>query len=497
MSGELALEARKIIKNFGTNQVLKEMDFQLRKGEVHALLGINGAGKSTLIKIISGAYRQDSGQIFVDGKDMGKLTPTKAIESGIATIYQETSLFPELSVAENLSVGHRVRKGKTLDWKGTVEKARTVFNNMGISIDPYARVGSIGKANMQLVEIARSLSTDAKILIMDEPTSALSRKETDNLFEIIRRLKAQGTSIIYISHRMEEIFEIADRLTVLRDGKAVGTKDVRDAGVGWITSAMLGRASEAALKMGGHGTDEVLLEVKGLGDGGLLHDISFTVHRGEIVALGGLVGAGRSETAKAVLGLDRYTEGEVFFKGKPLKKNDFAGAIRSGIGMIPEDRAKEGLVLDMTAYDNFIMAALPQISSSAGVRNLPEENRKVKELADSLMLNPNRPDKSSRSFSGGNQQKVVIGKWLATNPELLVLDEPTCGVDVGAKFEIYKLIDQLAKEGKGILVISSDLTEVEILADKTLIMRSGTIVCELDSRADQNEMLKYSIGGEG
>ncbi len=496
MGEVLALEARKIVKNFGTNRVLKEMDFQLRKGEVHALLGINGAGKSTLIKIISGAYRQDGGQIFVDGEDMGKLTPVKAIESGIATIYQETSLFPELSIAENLSVGRRNRKGRLLDWKASVKKTEEVFQSMGISMDPYARVGSIGKANMQLVEIARSLSTDAKILIMDEPTSALSRKETDHLFEIIRRLKAQGTSIIYISHRMEEIFEIADRLTVLRDGKSVGTKDVKDADVSWITAAMLGRASESTEKMGGHGTDEVLLEVKGLGNGGQLKDISFTVHRGEIVALGGLVGAGRSETAKAILGLDPYTEGKVIFKGQPLKKNDFAGAIRSGIGLIPEDRAKEGLVLDMTAYDNFVMAALPQISSPMGVRNLKTENRKVKELADSLILNPNRPDKPSRSFSGGNQQKVVIGKWLAVNPDLLVLDEPTCGVDVGAKFEIYKLIDQLAQEGKGILVISSDLTEVEILADKILIMRGGTIVGELDGSADKNEMLKYSIGGE-
>ena len=496
MTEALALEAWKIVKSFGSNRVLKEMDFQLKKGEVHALLGINGAGKSTLIKIISGAHRQDSGQIFVDGQDMGKLTPTKAIESGIATIYQETSLFPELSVAENLSVGHRVRKGRTLDWNGTVEKAQKVFENMGISIDPYVKVGSIGKANMQLVEIARSLSTDAKILIMDEPTSALSRKETINLFEIIRRLKEQGTSIIYISHRMEEIFEIADRLTVLRDGKSVGTKDVKDAEVGWITSAMLGRESESNQKLGGHSQEEVLLDVKGLGDGKQLHDISFTVHRGEIVALGGLVGAGRSETAKAILGLDSYKEGEVLFKGKPLKKNDFAQAIRSGIGLIPEDRAKEGLVLDMSAYDNFVMAALPQISSSIGVRNLPQEKKKVKDLADSLILNPNRPEKPSRSFSGGNQQKVVIGKWLATNPDLLVLDEPTCGVDVGAKFEIYKLIDQLAQEGKGILVISSDLTELEILADKTLIMRDGTIVFELDEKADKNEMLKYSIGGE-
>lgn len=497
MAEVLMLEAAGICKRFGLNYVLKDMNFQLRKGEVHALLGINGAGKSTLIKIISGAYTQDDGKILIDGQDMGKMTPARAMGSGIATIYQETSLYPSLSVLENLFVGRRKKKGPFLDWKAMEQKAREVFERMGVTIDLYAKVESIGKANAQLVEIARSLAVDAKVLIMDEPTASLSGKETQKLFQIITRLREQGTSIIYISHRMEEIFEVADRITVLRDGVAVGTRDVANTEVSWVTAAMLGKETSNDQQLGGHCSDDVLLEVQDLCNGKPVKHVSFVVHRGEIVALAGLVGAGRTEVARAVVGIDRYESGQVLYQGRPLKKGDFKAAIQDGIGLVPEDRGRQGLVGEMSAYSNFIMAALPKLSGVAGIRRKKVEAERVKALADSLMLNPNDPSATAGSFSGGNQQKVVIGKLLAADPELLILDEPTCGVDVSAKFEIYKLVDRLAAEGRGILVISSDLSEIETLADTIYVMRAGSIVKQLKRGASKNEILGYAIGGVG
>lgn len=496
MGEMIALETRGIVKNFGTNRVLKEMNFSLKSGEVHALLGINGAGKSTLIKIISGAYRPDGGQIFIEGKEVRNMTPQKAMAAGIATIYQETSLYPKLSVIENLFVGRRIKKAGLLDWKTMERQAEDVFSRMGIRIDLHEKVENLGKAAMQLVEIARSLSADAKILIMDEPTASLSRDETTKLFEIVRKLKSEGTAIIYISHRMEEIFEIADRLTVLRDGVEVGTKNIRDATVSWVTQAMLGKETDSVLKLGGHAANETLLEVKNLSVGTVVRNVNFYVRKGEIVGIAGLVGSGRTETARAVLGLDKYDSGEILLKGQTLKKHDFQYSIRKGMGFVPEDRARQGLILDMKAYFNFVMAALPDISGVLGIRRKEEEKKKVTGLADTLLLNPNNPDNSASSFSGGNQQKIVLGKWIATDPDVLILDEPTCGVDVSAKFEIYKLIDRLANEGKGIVVISSDLTDIEILADRIYVMRAGEITAEVKRGTDKETLLAYEIGGD-
>lgn len=495
MSERLALETKKIVKSFGKNRVLKEMNFSLQKGEVHALLGINGAGKSTLIKIISGAYKPDSGEIFIDGEEIKNMTPQRAMEAGIATIYQETSLYPKLSVIENLFVGRRLKKGGVLDWKGMEKKAGEVFSRMGIAIDLHEKVENLGKATMQLVEIARSLSVNAKILIMDEPTASLSREETIKLFDIVRKLKAQGTAIIYISHRMEEIFEIADRLTVLRDGVEVGTKDISETEVTWVTQAMLGKETDSNLQLGGHAKEETLLEVKDLSSGTAVDHVSFYVKRGEIIGIAGLVGAGRTETARALLGIDKYESGEVLLKGKPLKKHDFQNSIRQGLGFVPEDRARQGLILNMKAYYNFVMASLPSMCKALGIRRKDGEKKKVTELADTLLLSPNNPEASASSFSGGNQQKIVLGKWIATNPDVLILDEPTCGVDVSAKFEIYKLIDRLAEEGKGIVVISSDLTDIEILADRIYVMRTGKIVAEVKKGTSKETLLAHEIGG--
>lgn len=490
----LMLSAHDIYKSFGGNHVLKGIHFELQKGEVHALLGINGAGKSTFIKIISGALSQDRGSLVIDGQETDSLTPAKAQALGIATIYQETSLYPKLSVLENLFVGKRLKKGRQLDWKRMEKLTVETFQRLGVEINPYEKLENLGKASAQLVEIAKALTIHAKVLIMDEPTASLSGNETKMLFKIVKKLKEEGTSIIYISHRMEEIFEVTDRVTVMRDGIVIGTKTTKEATTDWVTKGMLGKDDGQLFTRSQHKIGETLLEVRNLCSGKLFKDVSFSVHQGEILALTGLVGAGRTEVIRAIFGIDHYDSGDILFKGKPVEKKTW-NIIKQGIVMLPEDRGRQGLVKEMSAAENMVMAALPQISR-LGFRNKKREKEIVDGEVKNLLLNPADARLKGSAYSGGNQQKVVIGKWLATEPELLILDEPTCGVDVGAKAEIYKLIDQLAQEGKGILIISSDLTETQMIADRIIVMRQGHIAGELGADSEKEVMLKYAIAGK-
>lgn len=488
------LKTKDIYKSFGGNHVLKGIDFEVEKGEVQALLGINGAGKSTLIKIISGALAQDKGEVTIGGQVTKNLTPAKAQALGVATIYQETSLYPQLSVLENLFVGKRLKKHGQLDWKEMERVARRTFERLGVSIDPYEKLENLGKATAQLVEIAKALSIDAKILIMDEPTSSLSKQETEKLFAIVRKLKSEGTSIIYISHRMEEIFQITDRVTVMRDGKIIGTKLTTDATTEWVTKGMLGKEADNLLEKKKREKGEVLLDVKNLSSGPYFRNINLQVRRGEIVVLSGLVGAGRTEVMRAVFGIDGYDSGEIRFKDEPVRKKTW-DVIKQGIAMVPEDRGRQGLVKEMSAAENMVMPALPALSA-AGFRSSSKEKEKVQAQVDGLLLNPPSAKLDGGSYSGGNQQKIVIGKWLNTNPDLLILDEPTCGVDVGAKMEIYKLIEQLAEDGKGILVVSSDIEETKMIADRIVIMRQGVIAGELSNEADKEEILGLALAGK-
>lgn len=489
-----ALRTEDVYKSFGGNHVLKGIDFELYEGEVQALLGINGAGKSTLIKIISGALSQDKGEVVIGGQTTKNLTPSKAQALGIATIYQETSLYPKLSVLENLFVGKRIKKHGQLDWKGMEQAAREVFQRLGVEMNPYEKMENLGKASAQLVEIAKALTINAKILIMDEPTSSLSKQETERLFEIVRKLKGEGTSIIYISHRMEEIFQITDRVTVMRDGKIIGTKKTKEATTEWITRSMLGKEVNDSLDKQGREIGGVLLDVQNLSSGNLFCNISFQVHKGEIVVVSGLVGAGRTEVMRAIFGIDSYDSGNIIFKGEPVKRHTW-DVIRQGIVMVPEDRGRQGLVKEISAAENMVMAALPEISKK-GIRNREKERQYVEEQVEGLLLNPPSAKLDGGSYSGGNQQKIVIGKWLNTHPELLILDEPTCGVDVGAKMEIYKLIVRLAEEGKGILIVSSDIEETEMIADRIVIMRQGMIAGELSGEADKNAILGLALAGK-
>ncbi|MCI8638507.1 MAG: sugar ABC transporter ATP-binding protein [Coprococcus sp.] len=488
-----ALRTEDVYKSFGGNHVLKGINFELYEGEVQAVLGINGAGKSTLIKIISGALAQDKGEVVIGEQAIKNLTPQKAQTLGIATIYQETSLYPKLSVLENLFVGKRLKKHGRLDWKGMEEKARDIFDRLGVELDPYEKMENLGKASAQLVEIAKALTINARILIMDEPTSSLSKQETERLFDIVRKLKKEGASIIYISHRMEEIFQITDRVTVMRDGKIIGTKKTEEATTEWITMSMLGKEVNASLEKKERSPGEVLLDIQGLSSGQLFHDISFQVRRGEIVVLSGLVGAGRTEVMRAVFGIDAYDSGKICFKGEPVKKHTW-DVIRQGIVMVPEDRGRQGFIKEVSAAENMVMAALPEISRG-GFRNQEKEKEYVEGQVKGLLLNPPTAKLEGGSYSGGNQQKIVIGKWLNTHPELLILDEPTCGVDVGAKMEIYKLIIRLAEEGKGILIVSSDIEETEMIADRIIIMRQGAIVGELSGEAEKDAILGLALAG--
>lgn len=491
---ETVLRTEKICKSFGSNPVLKGIDFVLEKGEVQALLGINGAGKSTLIKIISGALQPDSGTVFFAGEPVRNLTPAKAHALGIATIYQETSLYPKLSVLENLFVGKRLKKQGRLDWKGMEQKAEEIFARLGVEIDPHEKLENLGKAAAQLVEIAKALTVDAKVLIMDEPTASLSQKETEKLFAIVRKLQSEGTSIIYISHRMEEIFQITDRVTVMRDGKIAGTRKTCEADTEWVTRGMLGKEAENVLEKRHKREDEVLLDVQNLSSGNLFRNVSFQVCKGEIVVLAGLVGAGRTEVVRAIFGIDRYDSGAVYLKGERVKKRTW-DVIRQGIAMVPEDRGRQGLVRQITAAENMVMAALP-VTSKIGFRSRVKEKELVDRQVQDLLLNPATANLPGGAYSGGNQQKIVVGKWLNTAPELLILDEPTCGVDVGAKMEIYKLIEELAKSGKGILVVSSDIEETKLIADRIVIMRQGRIAGELSDGAGKEEILGMALAGK-
>lgn len=490
---KFVLKTKEIYKSFGGNHVLKGIDFEVEEGEVQALLGINGAGKSTLIKIVSGALAQDKGEVNIGGQITKNLNPAKAQALGVATIYQETSLYPQLSVLENLFVGKRIKKHGQLDWKEMERVARHTFERLGVEINPYEKLENLGKATAQLVEIAKALTIDAKLLIMDEPTSSLSKQETEKLFEIVRRLKSEGTSIIYISHRMEEIFQITDRVTVMRDGKIIGTKRTADATTEWVTKGMLGKEADYILEKKVKEKGEVLLEVKSLSAEPFFRNVSFQVRSGEIVVLSGLVGAGRTEVTRAVFGIDGYDSGEIIFKGEPVKKRTW-DVIKQGIAMVPEDRGRQGLVKEMSAAENMVMAALPELSS-IGFRNRTKEKQKVDSQVSDLLLNPPSAKLDGGSYSGGNQQKIVIGKWLNTNPDLLILDEPTCGVDVGAKMEIYKLIEKLAEAGKGILVVSSDIEETKMIADRIIIMRQGLVAGELSNEADKEEILGLALAG--
>lgn len=471
------LQLSDIKKSFGAVRALKGVSFELKAGEVHALLGENGAGKSTLIKVITGAHLPDAGTMHVCGQLTHGLTPSQAQELGIACIYQQPALFPDLSVAEN--IGLRLKKSPAyakVNWPLQRQRAAELLQRIGAEISPDADVASLSMPEQQLVEIACALGSGARIVIMDEPTASLTQKEQHLLFAVVRDLRAAGVGVVYISHRLEEIFALADRVTVLRDGESVGTNTVDQLTESQMIQLMVGREVSAIYPPAEGKPGAVVLEMQNIScaDSGI-DNVSLTVRAGEIVGMAGLVGAGRTELARILFGITPATAGKILLAGTPVSISSPAEAIAHGIAYVPEDRRKHGVILDMPIAHNITMAIHKKIFPRHFLRNAAEQNL-AKEMIRDLGIKAYGPDAPGASLSGGNQQKVSVARWLATKPRLLILDEPTQGVDVGAKSEIHKIIRGLAKEGLAVLMISSDLPEILGMSDRVAVMRAGKLV---------------------
>lgn len=491
---EPLLKLTHISKRFPGVLALNDVQFDVYPGEVHALLGENGAGKSTLIKIISGVHKPDNGTIMLDNKPRIFNNPREAKEAGIATIYQELGLYPELSVAENIFMGHapRQRMGpfSGIDWKQMEARAAELLAELDIyDLDVTQKIGTLNVGNRQRVEIAKALSLDARILIMDEPTAALTESDVQRLFEIVRLLRQRGVGIIYISHRLQEVFELADRVTVLRDGNYIDTQPVSEVTEQDLITMMVGRQIENLYPKENAEIRDVVLEVRNLNAGSHTRDVSFKVHAGEIVGMAGLVGSGRSETAQVIFGVHPAQSGDVFINGEKVNIHHPSEAVKHGLAYVPEDRGTQGLVKQMSIRENASMAILRAVSNLTFINPL-KEFRIARQAIDQLSIRATGPEQIAEKLSGGNQQKVVVSKWLASKPKILIMDEPTRGIDVGAKAEIHRLMSQLAAErGLAILMISSELPEILGMSDRVLVMRAGKIVAEFTrDEADQEKI---------
>ena len=494
MSDSPLLAMRGIGKRFPGVVALDDVSFELQRGEVHVLLGENGAGKSTLMKILSGASARDTGEITIDGVAVDLASPRDAQARGIATIYQEFNLVPHLRAAENIYLGREPLRAPGVIDRGSLERdAGRLLQSLGTTIDPRAEVRTLGVAEQQMVEVAKALSLNARILIMDEPTSALTSAEIEQLFAAIRRLTAAGVAVIYISHRMEELAAIGHRATVLRDGRVVGTRTL-PAPVAELVRMMADRDISEQYPPRTRQRGAELLRVEGVSRGSRLRHVSFTLHHGEILGIAGLLGAGRTELARVIAGADVPDEGRVVLNGRPLRLRAPSDAIRAGIGLVPEDRKGHGLVLKRSVAANLALPQLAKLARSGVVSRSGEQALAARWIRE---LRIKTPDARTAvvTLSGGNQQKVVLGKWLAAGADVLIVDEPTRGIDVGAKQEIYVLLDRLAAEGAGIIMISSELPEVLGMSDRILVMHQGRVHALVDAAAATQESVLHAALG--
>jgi rhamnose transport system ATP-binding protein len=494
-TGETVLELRHAAKAFGAAVALQDGSVALRAGEVHALLGENGAGKSTLVKILAGVHQPDSGSLVVGGREVTLHGAAAAKAAGIAVIYQEPMLFPDLTVAENIFMGRQpVRAGRRIDRGAMNRDAVAIFTQLGVVLDPARPARGLSVADQQIVEIAKALSLDARVLIMDEPTAALTNVEVERLFRVIAALRRRGTAVMFISHRLEEVFAICQRVTIMRDGRFVLTALTADLDIDTIIRSMIGRDLGAMYQKTAVAPGEVVLDVDRLEREKVFRDISLTVRRGEIVALAGLVGAGRTEVARAVFGIDRRTSGSVRMLGRPLPSGEPAAAMAAGIAFVPEDRRQQGLVMDLGIDHNFALASLRQLSK-AGLISRAAERRLAMSWAGRLQLRYGRMRDAVSTLSGGNQQKVVLGKWLARRPSLLIIDEPTRGIDIGTKAEVHRILDELAAEGMAVLMISSELPEVLGVADRIIVLHEGRMTAEFArAEATEDKIMRAATG---
>ncbi|WP_029252056.1 sugar ABC transporter ATP-binding protein [Paraoerskovia marina] len=479
----VVLELRNAVKSFGAVVAVSDGTIELREGEIHALIGENGAGKSTMVKILAGVHRPDVATFQVAGEDASFRNVGDSKAAGISVIYQEPTLFPDLTVAENIFIGRQpVNRLRLIDRRRMRRDAAALFAELGVDLDPHRIADGLSIADQQLIEIAKAISMDARVLVMDEPTAALSGAEVDRLFTVARRLRDQGVGILFISHRFEEIFALTDRITVMRDGAYVSTHQTAETTEAEVVREMVGRSVDQLFPKEPAPIGEPVLEVTGLTRRGIFSDINLVVRSGEIVGLAGLVGAGRTEVARAVFGIDRYDDGSVTLNGTPIPPHDPQASIDAGIAFVPEDRRKQGLVMDLSVARNATLAVRRELARM-GLISASHEREVAEEWTDRLQVKTSSQSAPVSTLSGGNQQKVVLAKWLATEPSLLIIDEPTRGIDVGTKSEVHRLISDLAGRGIAILMISSELPEVLGMADRVVVMREGR-VSEVIDRSD-------------
>ena len=492
---EYAVSMEHIYKSFGGVKALDDVKFHIKPGEVVALLGENGAGKSTLMKILSGVYTRDSGEIEIFGQKIeGDLTTNKAQELGIAIIHQELNMCQHLTIAANMFLGHEILKGGRLDNKKMDELARNELAKLGATdINPETIVGDLPVGRQQMVEIAKALLMHAKVLIMDEPSSSLSNAEIEEMFRIVHELKNMGTAIVYISHRLQELHNIVDRVTIMRDGKYITEGDFKDFTMDQIIANMVGREITNQFPRDTVEKGKKIFEVKHLIAGNRVKDVSFDLYEGEVLGFAGLVQAGRTETMRAIFGADKKDSGEIYLDGKKIEISSPEDAIKHGIVLAPEDRKKEGLCTKLSIRQNIALPNLDEISNSMGVINKKQENEIIKRGHDSLTIKMSSPEAAAESLSGGNQQKVVVAKWLARNSRVVIFDEPTRGIDVAAKVEIYQIINKLKKSGVGVIIVSSELPEVMGIADRIIVFCNGRITGEVDARkTTEEEIMTYA-----
>ena len=487
------LSFRGIGKTFPGVKALTDISFDCYAGQVHALMGENGAGKSTLLKILSGNYAPTTGSVVINGQEMSFSDTTAALNAGVAIIYQELHLVPEMTVAENIYLGQLPHKGGIVNRSLLNYEAGLQIKHLGMDIDPDTPLKYLSIGQWQMVEIAKALSTNARILIMDEPTSALTSKEIDDLFVIIHKLRDEGCGIVYISHRLEELQHIVDRVTIMRDGKFITSGNFTDFSMDEIIANMVGREIKEKFPRVQCERGRKILEVKHLNAGRMVRDVSFDLYEGEIVGIAGLMGAGRTETTRALFGVDPKDSGEVILDGKPVKIHCPMDAIRAGIVLAPEDRKKDGLCTKLSISDNIALPNLDILCNSLGVVNRKKEREMVEKARSNLSIKMASAETDAGGLSGGNQQKVVVAKWLARNSRVVIFDEPTRGIDVAAKVEIYNLMNELKKQGIGVLFVSSEMPEVLGISDRIIVMCDGRVTGELDPReTTQNEVLEYA-----
>ncbi|MDR2505211.1 MAG: sugar ABC transporter ATP-binding protein [Oscillospiraceae bacterium] len=492
MSDKL-LSMNRITKIFPGVKALSDVRFDLNKGEIHALVGENGAGKSTFIKVLAGVHQPDSGEILLDGAQIIMKDPTTAQKHGIAAIHQHAASYPDLSVAENIFIGHEFMIGPFVNWRKTNSEAKKLLDSIGADIQPQDIVGSLSVARQQLVEIVKALSQNARILIMDEPTAALSKQESEELYAIAKNLRNRGVAIILISHRFEDIFDLADRATVLRDGGYVGTWSIDEIDTNKLVAAMVGRDIGHFFPKKQTQPGDELLRIENLSRTGFFRDVSLSVRAGEIVALTGLVGAGRTEVAETVFGAEQASAGQIYIEGKPVQIHSPNEAMSLGVGLLPEDRQLQGLLMNWSIERNITLPTLKQCARGAFVSSA-KEYAMADNLKTRLNIKANDVKTNAEALSGGNQQKVVVAKQLAVQPKILILDEPTKGVDVGSKAAIYEIMSNLAAQGMGILMVSSEMPEVINMADRIYVMREGRISAHFSAKGiTQNQILEAAV----